>query len=223
MHFQIRMHTFVLVCAVVGACNGGGGGPGGGSEQVGGGSAAILIGGPGGGSSTLEVDPAESDRIPSNSDTCPDRVVRWDRQLHEGDFTAVLEETGPEIEGTETQTLALLYNSLGRLYSSEEPARVLADLDRVALDHQGLTFCGLRGPALHAEGSMFAHAALGNLVEARRELSVIGQIAPAATSELLVQLDRFQEVVESPPNLSESPTEPSPVTTPSPIPSQTGT
>ena len=224
MHFQIRMHTFVLICALAGACGGEGGGPGGGSEQVSGGSAAILVGGPSGGSNTQEVDPAESDKLPQILNICPERAAAWDRQLHEGDFESVIKETGPEIQGDpETRTLALLYNSLGRLYSSEEPARVLAALDRVAQDDQGLRFCGNRGPALHAEGSMFANAALGNFIEARRELTVVGQIAPEAASELQAQLDQFQEVVESPSNLSESPTQHTSTPTPSPTPSQTGT
>ncbi|MGH2736909.1 MAG: hypothetical protein ACRDKZ_15115, partial [Actinomycetota bacterium] len=152
----------ILLCALASACSSGGG-PGGGSEQAGGSTAAILVGGPGGGSSSTEVDPAEPDRLPSILPTCPDVVRTWDGNLHEGDFETVIEETAAAIEGDpEIRTLALLYNSLGRLYSSEEPARVLADLDRAAGDGSGLLFCGPRGPVLHAEASMFANAALGD-------------------------------------------------------------
>ena len=219
MHRPRRVHSVALICVVAVACSSGGG-PGGGSEQGGGGgTAAILVGGPGGGSTTRDVETVEPDRLPSIVPTCPGVVRTWDRHFQDGDFEAVIDETRTEIEGDpETRALALLYNSLGRLYSSEEPAQVLVNLDRVALDRQGLSFCGTRGPVLHAEGSMFANAALGNFVEAQRELTAVAEIAPDAASDLQPQLDQLQDVVEDPSDPSESPTPETSSPTPTPSP-----
>ena len=218
MPYQTGVTALIVLCALAGACGGGGGGPGGGSEQVGVGAAAIQVGGPGG-SSTRMVEPSAPDLLPNIAPTCPGVVRNWDQRLHQRDFEDLVEQTaGPSAGASRTQTLALLYNSLGRLYSRDPPATVLADLDRVAAARPSLGLCGARPPALLGEGQMFANAAIGNLEEARTSLALVEQLAPAAASHLQAELGELEEVVESSATPAPSPSEqasPAPTAPPS--------
>jgi hypothetical protein len=201
----------LLLSVLLVSCNPGGG-PGGGSEEASAQTATLLVGGPGGGSSGRNVE--RSDQLPSLLKGCSPDVVKWDDALGRGDFTAVVQETQSKIDAGDParRTQALLYNSLGRLYTSTDPLEVLESLDQVRQEENRLTICGLKGEALLAEGSMFAHAALGEFQAAEQELAAVAAIAPAAEDDLRGQLDDLQTGDDT------TTTAPAPSPTPSPSP-----
>jgi hypothetical protein len=191
------------------SCNPGGG-PGGGSEEASAQTATLLVGGPGGGSSGRDVQlSVPDDRLPVSR---PCR--RWDDLLGRGDFTAVVQETQSEIDEGDParRTQALLYNSLGRLYTGTDPLEVLESLNQVPQEQNQAGGCGTKGSALRAEGSMFAHAALGEFQAAEQELAAVAAIAPAAEDDLRGQLEDLQTGDET------TTTAPAPSPTPSPAP-----
>jgi hypothetical protein len=206
--------AILLLSAMVGACTSGTG-PGGGSEEASAGTATLLVGGPGGGSSGRNVDPSVPDGglVPIFRELCPPNVGQWDKLLGRGDFTAVVQETESEIDAGDPalRTQALLYNSLGRLYTRTDPAVVLGSLGQVRQDEARLSVCGDKGPALLAEGSMFAQAALGDFQAAEQELAAVTAIAPSAEDDLRGQLQELETV-------DTTTTVPAPSPTPSPIP-----
>jgi hypothetical protein len=197
------------------SCNPGGG-PGGGSEEASAQTATLLVGGPGGGSSRrdvqLSVPDADPDELPTIAACQP-----WDELLGRGDFTAVIQETQSEIDAGDPsrRTQALLYNSLGRLYTRADPSEVLESLDAVRQNESRIARCGVKGEALLAEGSMFALAALGEFEAAEQELTAVAAIAPAAGDDLRGQLEELETVDET------TTTAPAPSPTPSPIPTPT--
>jgi hypothetical protein len=140
---------------------------------------------------------------------------QWDELLGRGDFTAVVQETESEIDAGDPsrRTQALLYNSLGRLYTRTDPAVVLESLDRVRQEENRLSDCGDKGKALLAEGRMFAHAALGDFQAAEQELAAVAAIAPNAGNDLRGQLEDLETV-------DTTTTAPAPSPTPPPSPTQ---
>jgi hypothetical protein len=213
----------LLLSLILASCNPGGG-PGGGSEEASAQTATLLVGGPGGGSSGRDVDPSVPDGglVPIFRDLCPRKVGPWDEALAQGDFQAVVQETEPEIDADDPalRTQALLYNSLGRLYTSADPLEVLESLDAVRQAETQITICGDKGGALLAEGSMFAHAALGEFQAAEQELAAVAAIAPAAGDDLRGQLEDLQTVDETTTTAPAPSPTPSPVPTPTPSPSE---
>ena len=199
----------LLLSLLVASCNPGVG-PGGGSEEASAQTATLLVGGPGGGSSGRDVDlSVPADRLPVS------RPCRgWDGLLGRGDFSAVVEETQSELDASDPSrsTQALLYNSLGRLYTRADPSEVLESLDTVRQNESQIAICGAKGEALLEEGSMFAHAALGDFQAAERDLAAVAAIAPTAGDDLRGELEEFQTVDET------TTTAPVPSPTPSPIP-----
>jgi hypothetical protein len=183
--------AILLLSAMMVACSSGTG-RGGGSEEASAGTATLLVGGPGGGSSGRSVDPSVPDGglVPIFREFCPPNVGQWDKLLGRGDFTAVVRQTESEIDARDPalRTQALLYNSLGRLYTRTDPLEVLGSLGQVRQDEARLSDCGDKGPALLAEGSMFAHAALGDFLAAEQELAAVTAIAPSAEDDLRGQL-----------------------------------
>ena len=206
--------AFVLTLLLV-SCNPGGG-PGGGSEEASAQTATLLVGGPGGGSSGRDVDPSVPDGtlVPIIRDLCPPDVRQWDEALAQGDFQAVVQDTEADTDADDPalRTQALLYHSLGRLYTSADPLEVLESLDTVRQSEGQITICGEKGPALLAEGSMFAHAAVGEFQAAEQELAEVAAIAPAAEDDLRGQLEDLQTVEET------TTTAPAPSPTPTPAP-----
>jgi hypothetical protein len=204
--------AILLLSAMIGACNSGTG-PGGGSEEASGATATLLVGGPGGGSSRENVDLSDPDQLPTLLELCSSDVVEWDEAFNRGDFTAVVEQTRSDIDADDpaVRTQALLYNSLGRLYTRSDPSVVLESLDTVRQNESQITICGDKGKALLAEGSMFAHAALGDFASAEQDLAALTAIAPAAEDDLRGQLEDLQTV-------DETTTVPAPSPTPSPSP-----
>jgi hypothetical protein len=199
----------LLLSLLVASCNPGGG-PGGGSEEASAQTATLLVGGPGGGSSGRDVQlSVPSDRLPVS------RPCRsWDELLGRGDFTAIVRETQSEIDAGDParRTQALLYNSLGRLYTGTDPLEVLESFDAMRQNEGRTTICGVKGTALLAEGSMFAHAALGEFQAAEQELAAVAAIAPAAEDDLRGQLEDLETVDET------TTTAPAPSPTPTPAP-----
>jgi hypothetical protein len=204
----------LLLSAMIGACSSGAG-PGGGSEEASAGTATLLVGGPGGGSSGQDVDTQvpNGGLVPIFREFCPSNVRQWDEALAGGDFQEVVEQTESDTDAGDPalRTQALLYNSLGRLYTSTDPSVVLESLDTVRQNESQITVCGDKGAALLAEGSMFAHAALGDFQAAEQELAAVTAIAPSAGDDLRGQLENLQTV-------DTTTTAPAPSPTPSPIP-----
>jgi hypothetical protein len=202
----------LLLSLLLASCNPGGG-PGGGSEEASAQTATLLVGGPGGGSSGRNVDlsiPNDAGRSLNVIEACQP----WDELLSRGDFTAIIQETQSEIDAEDParRTQALLYNSLGRLYTRADPSEVLESLDAVRQNESQTAFCGAKGKALLAEGSMFAHAALGEFQAAEQELAAVAAIAPAAEDDLSGQLEDLETVDET------TTTAPAPSPTPTPAP-----
>jgi hypothetical protein len=205
--------AILLLSAMIGACSPGAG-PGGGSEEASGQTATLLVGGPGGGSSGRDVDRSVSDRVTLRDNVnCRADFREWDEALAQGEFQAVVEETESEIDAGDPalRTQALLYNSLGRLYTSADPLEVLESLDAARQNERELIICGNKGPALLAEGSMFAHAALGDFQAAEQELAAVAAIAPTAGDDLRGELEELTTV-------DTTTTAPAPSPTPSPSP-----
>jgi hypothetical protein len=201
----------LLLSLLLASCNPGGG-PGGGSEEASAQTATLLVGGPGGGSSGRNVDLS----VPNDAGRLPviDACQPWDDLLSRGDFTAVIQETQSEIDADDParRTQALLYNSLGRLYTRADPSEVLESLDAVRQNGSRTAVCGVKGKALLSEGSMFAHAALGEFQAAEQELAAVAAIAPAAEDDLSGQLEDLETVDET------TTTAPAPSPTPTPAP-----
>jgi hypothetical protein len=199
----------LLLSLLLASCNPGGG-PGGGSEEASAQTATLLVGGPGGGSSGRDVQlSVPDDRLPVSR---PCRT--WDALLGRGDFTAVVQETASQINAGDParRTQALLYNSLGRLYTGTDPSEVLESFDAVRQNESQISTCGVKGQALLAEGSMFAHAALGEFQAAEQQLAAVAAIAPAAEDDLRGQLEDLETVDET------TTTAPAPSPTPTPAP-----
>jgi hypothetical protein len=200
-----------LLSLLLASCNPGGG-PGGGSEEASAQTATLLVGGPGGSSSGRNVDLS----VPNDAGRLPviDACQPWDELLARGDFTAVIQETQSEIDADDParRTQALLYNSLGRLYTRADPSEVLESLDQVPQEQDHAGGCGAKASALRAEGRMFALAALGEFQAAEQELATVAAIAPAAEDDLRGQLEDLQTVDET------TTTAPAPSPTPTPAP-----
>jgi hypothetical protein len=209
----------LLLSLILASCNPGGG-PSGGSEEASAQTATLLVGGPGGGSSGRDVQ--RTTLLPSLIQGCSSDVVNWDEALGRGDFTAVIQETQSELDAGDPgrRTQALLYNSLGRLYTRTDPSEVLESLDEVRQNESRISSCGVKGEALLAEGSMFAHAALGEFQAAEQELAAVAAIAPAAGDDLRGQLEDLQTVDETTTTAPAPSPTPSPVPTPTPSPSE---
>ena len=203
--------AFLLSVLLV-SCNPGGG-PGGGSEEASAQTATLLVGGPGGGSSRRDVQlsvPGTVDLPTIGIGGCRP----WDELLRQGEFTAVVQETASQIDASDParRTQAMLYNSLGRLYTGTDPSEVLESFDAVRQKESQISTCGVKGKALLAEGSMFAHAALGEFQAAEQQLAAVAAIAPAAEDDLRGQLEDLETVDET------TTTAPAPSPTPTPAP-----
>jgi hypothetical protein len=219
---RARFHRKALLAAPSGAfllslllvsCNPGGG-PGGGSEEASAQTATLLVGGPGGGSAGRDVDTSVSDRVTLRGNiNCLRDFREWDEALAQGEFQTVVRETEPKVDAGDPtlRTQALLYNSLGRLYSKADPLDVLESLSEARQNEREIIICGDKGSALAAEGIMFAHAALGNFQAAEQELAAVAAIAPAAGDELSGELEELQTA-------DTTTTAPAPSPTPSPAP-----
>jgi hypothetical protein len=201
-----------LVSLLLVSCNPGGG-PSGGSEEASAQTATLLVGGPGGGSSRRDVQPS----VPGTVDlpTIGIGPCRpWDELLRQGEFTAVVQETQSEIDAGDParRAQALLYNSLGRLYTGTDPSEVLESLDQVPQKQEQAGRCGAKATALRAEGRMFALAALGEFQAAEQELAAVAALVPAAEDDLRGQLEDLQTGDET------TTTAPAPSPTPTPAP-----
>jgi hypothetical protein len=208
----------LLLTLLLASCNPGGG-PGGGSEEASAQTATLLVGGPGGGSSRRDVQlfvPNDTGR--SVNDPCRP----WDELLRRGEFTAVVQETQSEIDAGDParRTQALLYNSLGRLYTGTDPSEVLESLDQVPQKQEQAGGCGAKATALRAEGRMFALAALGEFQAAEQELAAVAALVPAAGDELRGELEELEPVDETTTTAPAPSPTPSPVPTPTPSPSE---